>query len=102
MHKAFLVPALIITLLTTCQAQVAPSTSKGAAAEPAAGGEHVRYASDYNWKQAPRFPDVLRAGPNTITLSPCPRGLTVTDQDIKVPRQYVYIAGAGRAEPWIP
>ena len=64
------------------------------------GGEprHVRFASDYNWVQTPTSPSALSAGTNSITLAPCPRGLTITDPDIGAPTQYVYIAGPGSPE----
>jgi|SRR5437016_3337598 len=55
------------------------------------GGEprHVRFASDYNWVQTPTSPSALSAGTNSITLAPCPRGLTITDPDVGAPTQYV-------------
>lgn len=62
----------------------------------------AKYASAYNWIQSPTQPPALVAGSNTITLTPCPRGLRVADPPGLVshvkPHEYVYIAGTGDPE----
>lgn len=52
----------------------------------------IRYlVPDYNWTRSPSTPSSLATGANTITLAPCPRGLSTNDH-------YVYIAGTGTPE----
>ncbi len=54
----------------------------------------IRYVvTDYNWSQAPSSPSTIVVGSNTVTLSPCPKGLNGSDTD-----HYVYIATTGMAE----
>ncbi len=57
----------------------------------------IKYASVYNWQQAPSTPASLATGANTITLTPCPNGLFI-NSNFYVPTQYVYIAGTGTPE----
>jgi len=47
----------------------------------------------YPWDQTPNSPSVLQAGPNTVQLTPCPRGVNGTDQ-----WHYLYISGTGTPE----
>ena len=55
----------------------------------------IRYAtSDYNWVQSPSSPSSISAGVNTVTISPCPKGVDPT----AIGNHYVRIAGTGTAE----
>ncbi|HVI08320.1 MAG TPA: hypothetical protein VND65_08505, partial [Candidatus Binatia bacterium] len=57
-------------------ALLAPSAASGQMADhPSA----TKFASAYNWRQSPVSPPALAPGANTITLSPCPRGLRVAN-----------------------
>jgi hypothetical protein len=47
--------------------------------------------ASYSWQQSPANP--LKAGPNTVTMSPCPRGVNGTDA-----WHYLYISGTGTPE----
>ncbi len=73
------------------QAPANPIDSRGA-----------KYASTYNWLQTPTSPPALISGSNTITLTPCPRGVRVADPPGLVshyaPHEYVYVAGTGDPE----
>jgi hypothetical protein len=66
--------------------------------EPRAGGgvtagmQAVKYATDFNWLQAPSA-DLGTAGAQTVNLTACPAGVTGTE-----PQYYVYISGTGTAE----
>jgi hypothetical protein len=63
--------------------------------------QSIKYASDYNWQQAPTSPSALVAGTNTIRLVPCPNGFMVNIAPVAatyVPTHYVYVSGAGPAE----
>jgi hypothetical protein len=63
--------------------------------------QSIKYASDFNWQQAPATPASLSSGTNTITLSPCPRGFMVNTAPVTpqyVPTHYVYITGSDHAE----
>ena len=63
--------------------------------------EWINWADDFAWSQAPTSPSSLVAGSNTITLSPCPAGLSstyLTDAaPVNVPNFYVDVGG-GTAE----
>ena len=55
----------------------------------------IRYVtSDYNWTVSPNTPTSLSAGPNTVTITPCPKGVDPTTTT----NNYVYIAGTGTPE----
>jgi hypothetical protein len=87
------IPLILPLTLLTAQGQTSASEA----------GEHAaKYASAYNWIQSPTLPPSLVAGPSTITLTPCPRGLRVADPPGLVshvsPHEYVYIVGTGDPE----
>src|SRR5581483_9921922 len=55
----------------------------------------IRYVtSDYNWSVAPTSPSSLSVGANTVTITPCPKGVDPTT----TANYYVYIATTGTAE----
>jgi len=57
-----------------------------------AGMQAVKYAPDFNWAQSPSA-DLSTAGPQTISLSTCPAGVSGSE-----PQYYIYISGTGTAE----
>ena len=55
----------------------------------------IRYVTgDYSWVQSPTSPSVITPGANTVTISPCAKGVDPTSTT----NYYVYIAGTGTAE----
>ena len=52
----------------------------------------IKYASDFSWTQSPSA-DLSTAGTKTVTLTPCPLGVTGNE-----PQYYLYISGTGTAE----
>lgn len=57
-----------------------------------AGMQAIKYASDFAWTQSAST-NLGTPGPQTVTLSPCPPGVTGTE-----PYYYVYISGTGTPE----
>lgn len=57
-----------------------------------AGMQAVKYATDFNWSQAPSS-DLSTAGAKTVTLGSCPGGVKGSESEY-----YVYIAGTGSPE----
>jgi hypothetical protein len=66
------------------------STGGGSGLTP--GMLAIKYATDFSWTQNPTT-DLSSAGAKTVSLTPCPPGVSGAE-----PQYYVYVSGTGTAE----
>ncbi len=87
-------PAAQQVPLENIQAALQAAGLTSAPTGPTAGPPTSVAASRFAWSQSPQgVTSRLQVGPNTVTLTPCPRGVDGTDK-----WHYLYISGTGTAE----
>jgi hypothetical protein len=65
-------------------------TGSGSGLTP--GMQAIKYATDFSWSQNPSA-DLSAPGAKTVTLAPCPAGVSGSE-----PQYYVYVSGSGTSE----